>query len=373
MDDVSTTSRCDVAVIGGGAIGLATAHVLLERRPDLSVTLVERRSEIRVNGGRGDRELAGDTLTSIAPTSGTGRRELQDFLRSFDVALTPTAHLIVATGPDQRARLRELFDRAATELSPEWLDGEELSTLEPALVGSAAVRIPGTLLADARTVSLALSASVLPRVDVRLGTEVDGIAFRRSEAEVATSSGTIVAGRVINCAGRNAHAVLKATAGCPQLNVASFQEDIVERRSLGPVGSLPFHIVSTMPISQTDRTGGFMMARPDGLLSVRSQQVRVRAAGLARYGRTDRRTDGDLLLRPVFRDLARIDLREVNRERRIRTVLHSVGDAGPSTLRHRCSTHILDLGERSLSAAFRAAVEAVEALDGDTVGQRLVG
>jgi glycine/D-amino acid oxidase-like deaminating enzyme len=370
MNAVPITSRCDVAVIGGGAIGLATAHVLLERHPGLRVTLVERRSEVRINGGRGDTELAGDTLTSIAPTSGTGRRELQEFLRRFDVPLAPTAHLIVATGSDQRIRLRELFDRAGTDLAPEWIEGEELTVIEPALSGSAAIRVPGTLLADARAISSALAVSVLPRVEVQLGTEVDGIAFRRSVAELATSSGTIVAGQVINCAGREAHSVLKATAGCPPRNTSSFQEDIVERRSLGPIGSLPSHIISTLPISRADTAGTFMVARPDGLLSVKSRQVRARTNGLRRFGHFERRVDGETLLRPVFGELARIDLREVSRERRIRTVLHGVWDAGPSILRHQSSTHILDLGERSLSAAFRAAVEAV---DDDTVSQRLVG
>jgi (S)-2-hydroxyglutarate dehydrogenase len=370
MNGVPTTSRCDVAIIGGGAIGLVTAHVLLEREPGLAVTLVERRSEVRINGGRGDRELASDTLTSIAPTPRTGRRELQDFLRRFDVPLVLTAHLIVASDSAQRARLRELFDRAGTELASEWLEGPELTELEPSLSGSAAVRVPGTLLADARAVSSALTASVLPRVVMQLGTEVEGIAFRRSVAEISTSSGTIVAGLVINCAGHEAHSVLKATAGCPRFEVTAFQEDIVERRSLGPIGSLPNHIVSTLPISRVNAAGAFMLARPDGVLSVRSQQLRASTSGRTRFGQSQRRVEGDMLLRPVFGQLARIDLREVSRERRIRTVLHGVWDAGPSILHHGCSTHILDLGGRSLSAAFRAAVQVV---DGDALAQRLVG
>jgi L-2-hydroxyglutarate oxidase len=39
-------ARCDVAVVGGGIIGLAVARELLRRRPDAAVVVFEREAEV---------------------------------------------------------------------------------------------------------------------------------------------------------------------------------------------------------------------------------------------------------------------------------------------------------------------------------------
>ena len=39
-------ATCDVAIVGGGLVGLATALQLLERRPDLRVIVLEREADV---------------------------------------------------------------------------------------------------------------------------------------------------------------------------------------------------------------------------------------------------------------------------------------------------------------------------------------
>lgn len=41
---------CDIAVVGGGIVGLATARELILRHPNLSFTVLEKEKELGKNG-----------------------------------------------------------------------------------------------------------------------------------------------------------------------------------------------------------------------------------------------------------------------------------------------------------------------------------
>ena len=43
------SSTCDVAIVGGGIVGLAAAQELIERRPGLKITLVEKEAELAMH------------------------------------------------------------------------------------------------------------------------------------------------------------------------------------------------------------------------------------------------------------------------------------------------------------------------------------
>ena len=45
----STTSSCDIAIVGGGIVGLAAAQELIGRRPHLKITLVEKETELAMH------------------------------------------------------------------------------------------------------------------------------------------------------------------------------------------------------------------------------------------------------------------------------------------------------------------------------------
>ena len=45
----SLSSSCDVAIVGGGIVGLAAAQELIQRKPGLKITLVEKENELAMH------------------------------------------------------------------------------------------------------------------------------------------------------------------------------------------------------------------------------------------------------------------------------------------------------------------------------------
>ena len=43
------SSTCDITIVGGGIVGLAAAQELIERRPGLKITLVEKEAELAMH------------------------------------------------------------------------------------------------------------------------------------------------------------------------------------------------------------------------------------------------------------------------------------------------------------------------------------
>ena len=43
------SSTCDVAIVGGGIVGLAAAQELIKRKPGLKITLVEKENELAMH------------------------------------------------------------------------------------------------------------------------------------------------------------------------------------------------------------------------------------------------------------------------------------------------------------------------------------
>ncbi len=135
----------DVAVVGGGIIGLASAW--RARREGLSVTLLERERT-----GRGTSHVAAGMLAPVAEVEfgAAGRRVLDLGLRSaalwprfaaelhertgHDVCLRPTGTLVLARDADEARELeRQLAFRASLGLRAHRLLPSAARELEPAL------------------------------------------------------------------------------------------------------------------------------------------------------------------------------------------------------------------------------------------------
>ncbi len=180
----------DVVVVGGGIVGLATAHEILRRRPGADVLVIEKEAEVAQHQS-GHNSGVIHAGVYYAPGSlkarfcREGAARTRDYCTEKRIPFSDTGKLVVATTPVEVQRLEDLTDRArANELTVTPLTGAALREREPHITGLAALHVPATGITDYPAVcrALALDISAAGGV-VRTSTAVTAI--DESSASVA--------------------------------------------------------------------------------------------------------------------------------------------------------------------------------------------
>ncbi len=200
------TDAVDVAVVGGGIVGLATAEalassgrslVVLDKEPQLAAHQTGRNSGV-IHAGL---YYAPGSLK--AKLSVEGGRRLVEFCDRNGIARTQTGKVVLATEPGQLDALAELERRAAANgVETRRLSPADIREIEPHAAGVAGLHVPFTGAVDFGEV-----ASVLARkVDehggtVRTGFAVTGARRRGAVWTLTGPQGEVAARTVVNCAG----------------------------------------------------------------------------------------------------------------------------------------------------------------------------
>lgn len=184
-------ARVDVAIVGGGFAGCATARALAER--GVRAVILEREPELgRYASGRGaglGRQLAEDDATSALAIRGA---EL--LRRRFPSAWTQTGGLLAFDDPRAAAAYVARAERLG--VAHEVLDRAAVLAHWPAFAGlpiAAAVHVPSDGVIDARALlaQLAAGAEVVHEAQV----------VRASDGRLTTARGTVEARVVVDAAG----------------------------------------------------------------------------------------------------------------------------------------------------------------------------
>lgn len=207
----------DVAVIGGGIIGLATARTLLQRRPGLRLILVEKEARLATHQtGRN----SGVIHSGIYYRPGSlkaklcveGGRRLIAFCDQHRVPYRRCGKVIVAVEPQELPRLAALEERGrANGVSGlARLGPEGLHRIEPHVRGLAALHLPDVAVTEFAAVAQAL-AEELTQLGGTIATGARVTALRRGRGawRITTTQGRWEAARIVNCAGLHADRVAR--------------------------------------------------------------------------------------------------------------------------------------------------------------------
>jgi len=195
----------DVAVIGGGIVGLALADAWLARHPGSSVLVCDKEERLAEHAsGRNSGVLhagfyyAPDSLK--AQLTRRGNQLLKAFCAEHGVPVRETGKVVVTTRAEQVASLDSLYERGRANRVPlEMVDEVGLREIEPlARTHERALWSPSTAVADPVAVVEALAARVRQRGgEVRLGTPV----VEAGPGWMRTPYQRIEVGHIINAAG----------------------------------------------------------------------------------------------------------------------------------------------------------------------------
>jgi 2-hydroxyglutarate dehydrogenase len=190
-------AECDLAVVGGGIVGLAVARELRRRRPELEVVVLER-APVVGTGQTGANSGVIHAGIYYAPGSlkarlcVAGAAEMYEFCERHEIPHERCGKVIVARNESELARLDELERRGQANGVPglRRLTGAELREIEPHCRGVAALHSPATGIVDFADVARALARELEESgTPVVTGCCVEGVESRPGRIGLLHSGG----------------------------------------------------------------------------------------------------------------------------------------------------------------------------------------
>lgn len=299
----------ETVVIGGGIVGLATAHALLGQNVSDSVALLEKEPSVAMHqSGRNSGVIHSGLYyrpgSLKATLCRTGREALVDFCLQAGVAVDICGKVVVAVDERELPRLEDLRARGgANGLAVERIDAGQLRDLEPAARGHAALRVPEAGIVDYPGVCRALAQQIAAAGGtLRLGTAVQEIAESGNELQLKTTTGMIRCRRLINCAGLHSDTILAAMGQRPPVRIMPFRGEYYEltparsglcRNLIYPVPDPRFPFLG---VHLTRMIGGGVECGPNAVLALAKEGYDWRSVSPRELSRS--------LLYPGFRRFA---------------------------------------------------------------------
>jgi L-2-hydroxyglutarate oxidase len=213
-------SQYDLAIIGGGILGLATALKITAAHADVKLLLLEKEAELARHQTGNNSGVIHSGLyyrpgSLKARLCVSGRRELMAFCDEHDVPYEICGKVVVATSAAELPRLVELRRRGeANGLKDLAIIGpERLKEIEPHATGIKGLYVPETGIVDYRKVAAAYAGKVRDaNGDIRLSQRVVGILDRGAEIVLQTSGGDYRTKYLINCGGLHSDILAQMTS-----------------------------------------------------------------------------------------------------------------------------------------------------------------
>lgn len=275
--------RVDVAIVGAGLIGLATARELLARHPALRVTVLDKEAAVAAHqSGHNSGVIhqgvyyAPDSLK--ARLCADGARRLETFCAEHDIPIVRTGKLIVARSEAELPGLAELERRAVANRVRDLrrIRADEIAEIEPHAVGVAALHSPHTSVVDFEAVARGMAADVARAGgEILLSREVRGLARVADGTLIETSAGEIETRHLIGCAGLQSDrlAALSDPDEMRRLRIVPFRGDYYElrpeRRDLchGLIYPVPDPRFPFLGVHFSRRHDGAVWAGPNAVLA----------------------------------------------------------------------------------------------------------
>src|SRR5262244_1798471 len=136
-----TMQQADVAIIGGGIVGLATAYNLTQRFPERRVVVLEKEAQLaRHQTGHNSGVLHSGIYykpgSLKAENCRRGKERMEAFCAREEIPFERCGKVVVAVDASEVPRLEAIGERArANGIACELVSAERLRELEPAAAG----------------------------------------------------------------------------------------------------------------------------------------------------------------------------------------------------------------------------------------------
>ena len=227
-------NNSDIIIVGGGIVGLATAHQLLKQQPGLKVTVLEKESEVAKhqtghNSGVLHSGIYYKPGSRKAQLATSGRTAMVEFCQAHDIPHDVCGKVIVATQDLDLPRLDVLVERAAANgVEARRIDVGELKEMEPNAAGIAGLHVPSAGITDYGKVCRAMASAIGEMGGtVRTGTKVTSIK-EGATVRIETTNGNFESNLVVTCGGLHSDRLALQTAPDTPERIMPFRGEYFE-------------------------------------------------------------------------------------------------------------------------------------------------
>ncbi len=279
----------DIAIIGGGIVGLATAYDLV-RRPGVRLVVAEAEDELARhqtghNSGVIHSGLYYKPGSAKARNCAAGREAMYQFCEEHGIPHQRCGKVVVATHPGELPALDELERRGRANglTGMRRLDAAGLREFEPHVAGIAGLHVPETGIVDYKVVARKLAELIRQAGgEVLTGARVRRVERRLDEIILHTARGEVRGHYLINCGGLQSDRIARLCGLEPGLQIIPFRGEYYalrpERRDLvrGLIYPVPDARFPFLGVHFTRTVYGDVEAGPNAVLAFRREGYRRR-------------------------------------------------------------------------------------------------
>ena len=287
---MSRGTDVDLAIVGGGIVGLATALQLLATHPGLRIAILEKETELATHqSGHNSGVLHAGLYYAPGSLKATlcreGKVEMEAFAERHEIPIERCGKLVVALDETELPRFEALKERAIANGVPglEDVGRERIAELEPHAAGIRALWSPFTGIIDFRRVALAMADDLRAQgVEIHLDRRVTGIHESSDAVVVETVKGPLVARHLVVCAGLHADRLAAMAGSTDAPRIVPFRGDYYtltpDARALarGLIYPVPDPRFPFLGVHFTKRIDGEVWAGPNAVLAFAREGYRRR-------------------------------------------------------------------------------------------------
>ena len=225
----------DIAIVGGGIVGLATA-MALSRQAGLSMILIEAEKKLAVhqtghNSGVIHSGLYYKPGSSKALNCVQGRKAMYHFCAEHGIAHEGCGKIVVATRTEELPALTKLQQRGVANGLSEvrQLGAEELREYEPHVAGLAGLHVPQTGIVDyVQVADKFAEVATNAGAEIRKDCQLLGVVRETGGMVLETTAGNLHSRHLINCAGLQCDRVARMCGVRPGVKIVPFRGDYYE-------------------------------------------------------------------------------------------------------------------------------------------------
>ncbi|MEM6432053.1 MAG: L-2-hydroxyglutarate oxidase [Deinococcota bacterium] len=209
MASTQASSTYDVAIVGGGIVGLATALAFLEKKPNLKLVLLEKEAGLAThqtghNSGVIHSGLYYKPGSLKARLCVDGVKRLKAFCQQYDVPYDDCGKVVVASYETEVERLENIFERGVANGVPglEMIDVHRLKDIEPYASGVAAIYSPGTGIVNYKVVADKIGDILRDKgATIMTLAQIQSIEDKAGVLALSDGTRTIHTAYMVNCGG----------------------------------------------------------------------------------------------------------------------------------------------------------------------------